>query len=496
MENIDHTMNFKYPFVSVISVSVCVWFVFSAFPAVAQMSQEELRRERQETVEELRRTEDVSGSSNWIFRSISNATGWEMDYGGWYAPSYTAGDNGTDRDNSVSDALEHTWEHDLRLFARLSSASQRTKFYGRLKTTTTKNIQNTSLIDRNDFVQPTFDMFYLEHARTGRTFKHTWTFGRQYAQVERGISFGLTADGLRYELASNRAEAQVFFLKQIPSADNVDGSANGWNSGRTKRFFFGVEWKYKLHQKFLALDFSILNNMDQNFEQADGSNQKHQLDSVYYGLGLTGSLTARMSYWLQYLMESGKTYSTVVGGVSNKISVDADALDVGLRYFFPTAVAPTLNLEYATGSGDGDATGSATSTNGGSSSGNDQRFISFGGLSLGYALAPQLINIKVLKFGGSVKPFGWSASRIWSELVFQPTFYSYSRDKSTGSISDGAATAASSKIGSEVDITIAWRLAGDLKYQFKWGRFSPGAAYPSGTRSSESYLKLKLSLDL
>ncbi|OGH59211.1 MAG: hypothetical protein A3G34_02710 [Candidatus Lindowbacteria bacterium RIFCSPLOWO2_12_FULL_62_27] len=459
------------------------------------MSQEELRRERQETYEELRRTQDVSGGSNFIWRGLSNATGWEVDYGGWYAPQYTGGDNGTDRDKGTPDTLEHTWEHDWRFFLRITSATKKTNFYARLKTTMTYNKANTPAVDANDWALPTFDMFYMDFVRTGRTFKHTWTFGRQYAQVERGIGFGMVADGLRYEMASRRNEMQIFFMRQQPGDDNVDATAAGWSTGRTKRWFYGLEWKWKLHPKFLNTGLSVLGNIDQNFEHADGGGQRHQLDSIYYGLGLSGNLTGRMSYWTQYIMESGKTYES---GTSRKINLDADALDAGLRYFFPTALAPTLYLEYAAGSGDGDAA-VGTSTTNGSTAGKDERFISFGGLSLGYAMAPQLINLKVWKFGGSVKPFGWSRSRLWQELVVQPTYYTYSKDKAGTAalpvpVPDVVATNPSKKLGSELDLTVAWRLAGDLKYQFKWGRFLPGAAYP--TRSAESYVRLKLSLDL
>ena len=259
---------------------------------------------------------------------------------------------------------------------------------------------------------------------------------------------------------------------------------------------YAAEWKWKFIGRQM-LDLSMLGNIDQNFEKIDGGGQKHQLDSIFYGIGLSGNITGRFSYWTQYIMETGKTYASAGGAGAGTISLDADAIDLGAKYFFPTKVAPTAYFEYVQGSGDGDATGSATATAGGSTAGKDQRFISFGGLSLGYALAPQLINIKVMKLGGSVKPFGWSASRIWSEILLQPTWYTYTKDKAAGITSDVAVNSgagSSKKIGSEFDFTLAWRLAGDLKYQLKWGRFSPGAAY--NNRSSETYWKLKLSLDL
>lgn len=459
-------------------------------PSWAQMSQEELRRERIETQEELKRTEDISGKSSWVSRGVSRAFKWRMQYGGVYSPSYTFGEN-NDRDAKTQDSLDHTWDQDVRMFANLSSRTGKIRVYGRLKFTYTRNTRVSQSILGSDIVQPTFDMLYVQRLIQAGGWKHSLTFGRQFVMVERGIAFGLTADGVQYEARSRMNEFQIFFLRENPSDDNIDILSTG--SGRTKRWFYGSEWKIHFLASHKAGIFFLVNN-DRNNESPDGNNQRHQLDSNYYGVGIDGRVFGNLSYWTQFIGENGKTYPT---GSSTKTGVSARALDAGLRYFFRTPTAPSFYAEYASGSGDGDATGSSNSTLGGSAAGNDERFISFGGLSLGYALAPQLTNLDVFKLGMSVKPFAWTSSRSWSDISVQPAYYIYNKDKSSGATSDPYATTgagASRKVGAEFDLTVAWKAAVDLSYQLKFGRFNPASAYAN--RASENYLRLKFSLDL
>lgn len=458
------------------------------FPvAHAQMSQEELRRERVESIESLKRTEDISGKSWWVSRGLRRSFDWRLNYGGVFSPTFTSGGD-NDRDASAQDSLDHSWEQDLRFFVNAASRSGKTKFYGRVRTAYTRNSRASQSIRRSDWIQPAVDLLYLQRLIQAGVWRHSLTFGRQFVMVERGISFGLSADGLHYEARSRVNEFQAFFVRQNPGDDNVDYLAAG--SGRTKRWFYGAEWKIRFFSNQKAGVFALA-NLDRNDESPDAAGQRHQLDSFYHGLGLDGRIFGNLSYWGQAIRETGKTYPT---GGATKVNISAYALDAGLRYFFRTRTSPSFYAEYATGSGDGDASGSAVSTLGGSLAGSDRRFISFGGLSLGYALAPQLVNLDVVKLGMSVKPFAWTASKAWSELSVQPAYYVYRKDKPTGAISDPYSASASRKVGAAFDLTAAWKPAVDISYQLKFGRFNPSSAYAN--RGSEVYLRFKVSLDL
>src|SRR3989338_2379739 len=417
-------MSVKYR-IGIFILAAGFWLMVSA-GSYAQMSQEELRRERVETLDELKRTQDFSGSSSWVTRGLARGLGWRMNFGGWYAPSYSSSD---ENDGNVARQvpLAHRWENDFRFFTNVASRSGKTQFYARMKATQSLNSTPTGAVRRRDMVGPAVDLLYLQQQYPAGGWKHQITLGRQFVMVERGISFGLTVDGLHYKALSRINEFQVFFARQNHSDDNIDNFSPG--SGRTKRWFYGMEWKVKF-MKTQTLDLFGLMNQDRNDESVNpATGQPHQLDSLYYGLGFEGRVIGNLRYWSMYIQESGKTYPS---GGTTKVSISSSAIDGGLRYYFATAMAPSFYVEYAAGSGDGDAQGSANSSFGGSTAGKDERFISFGGLTLGYALAPQLTNIQVYKLGASVKPFGWSANRLWSDMSVQPKYYLYSRDKASG----------------------------------------------------------------
>ena len=256
------------------------------------MSAEELRRERVETTEELRRTQDAFGSSSWASRAVGGGGGWRLDYGGWISPAFTSSaDN--DRDRAAQDALDHTWDMDLRLYTKLLSRSGKSQLYARFKTTHASNSRASEAVRKSDWIQPAVDMLYYSASIQAGSVKNTLTAGRQFILVERGVSFGLTVDGLGYEMQSRRNRLQIFFARQLPGDDNVDYLAK--SPGRSKRFFYGGEWIWK-YIRGQQVGLMTVFNSDQNDGSADAAGQKHQIDSQYYGIGFEGNIFARLSY--------------------------------------------------------------------------------------------------------------------------------------------------------------------------------------------------------
>lgn len=465
------------------------------------MSQEELRRERQETIEELQRTErDISGSSNKLWAAISRGTRWKFNYGGWYSPSFVAS-NENDRDAKTQDILDHSWENDLRFFFLGQSGTGNTRVYFRFGTKLTQNARASPSIARADWIQPTVDMFYLERRFGKKSVRQKLTFGRHFAKVKNTLAFGLVADGFSYELNTRRQTIETFLMHQMPADDNVDFLAP--NPGRSARWFYGTQYTAK-YLPSQSLNFFSVWNKDANDDKPDYEGQRHQLDSLYLGATVYGMLMSRLEYEFQYIKELGKTYSDTGNLPTTQVNVDAEAAQLEFKYYFYSDMKPVIHAGYIYGTGDADAVGNVFSTAGGSGSlvgsgdgGKDRRFISFGGKNLGYALAPTLTNLRVLKTGLSLKPFGWSKSRVWSDLSLHPQFYMYWRDKASGATSDPyvlRGAGASKNVGNEIDLSVGWRLMSDVNYSLKFGRFNPGPAY--ATRSAETFLRLKISLDL
>ena len=157
--------------------------------------------------------------------------------------------------------------------------------------------------------------------------------------------------------------------------------------------------------------------------------------------------------------------------------------------FFTFSQPPMANASSTTG-----GSGSLTTSGRG---GKDTRFIPFGGKNLGYALAPTATNLHTIKTGISLKPFGWAESRLWQGIKIHPQFYMFRRDRGYGATADPymvRGSTGSKKVGSEIDFDVSWRLMSDVSYTLKFGRFSPGAAYATG--SAETFLRLKVSFDL
>ncbi|MBI4179453.1 alginate export family protein [bacterium] len=464
------------------------------------MSQEELRREQQETIEELRGTEDVSGSANRLWGALARGTGWKFIYGGWYSPSYVFS-NQNDRDRKTQDLLDHAWENDLKLFLNSQSGTGKTKIYFRAGTQLTQNAKISPAVARSNWVQPGIEMFYIERGFGNKSFRQKWTLGRQYVKVKNTLAFGLVADGIDYELKTRRQAAQLFLLRQKPGDDNVDFLAP--RAGRSKRWFYGAEYNIRYLALQQANVFAV-GNIDANDDAPDAEGQRHRFDSLYLGLTFYGSVFSRLEYEFQYIKEFGTTFSDSGNLPGTAVDVNAQALYAGFKYYFYSDLKPVAHLDYLYGSGDDDAVGNVFSTSGGSGSaagsgagGSDRRFIPFGGKNLGYALAPTLTNLHVVKTGISVKPFGWSKSRVWKDIKIHPQYYMFWRDKAAGAASDpymlrGAGS--SRRVGDEIDLSVTWRLMSDVNYTLKFGFFNPGPAY--ATRSDETFVRLKFSIDL
>lgn len=490
-------MNKRLGFLTAFS---CLVFLIPAHPAAFAQSEEEeeIRRERVEKIEDMRRTEDISGSSFSIWKQPSRKRGVLFDYGATLAPAYTTSEN-NDRNGNVPDPEDRTWAYDFDIYGILVSVDRKSKFYFRSATKfeDVRKMGNPSPgTFKNRLDGPSIDMLYWERKMDGKIFDHTLTLGRQFAKVGRSIAFGLTSDGILWKTKTKKTELRWFWLRQNPGDNNIDPSSPG--SGRTKRWFTAAEFKYKRWKQ--TADFFVLLNRDKNNESADpATGQKYRLDSEYYGLGLEGNIFSKLSYWSEFIMEQGSTYQNAAGGTSKQVGLSAEALDVGLRYFWGGHLAPTLYAEYAYGSGDADRTGSGTSSKGGSTFGDDSIFRAFGGLSMGNALSPSLANIRIYKIGASVKPFGFAASDLINDMTVQTAFYTYTTDAKGGATSDGkiaaGANSTSDDIGDEVDMQVSWKVLSDMSYQLKLGQFKPGPAY-GATRAKENYLKLKWTFDL
>ena len=453
-------------------------------PAAAQMSGEDRRRERVESVDELRRTEDGLGASR--------RRGWLLDIGSTISTTYTTSDD-NDRQDTVADAEDHAWVYDGRVYALVQNAPRTSKFYFRSAARYTETKKNSPAIRGSDFIQPKIEMLYWERAFSAH-FRHRLRLGRHFVSVGRGLAFGLTADGLSWQADRGRWSLRAMALRQNPGDDNLDFLAPG--PGRTKRQFYGFETRYQIRrgQSFGAY---LLFNLDHNFDFAVNG-QRHQLDSRYYGFTMEASPLSRLSIWGEFVLERGLTYGHL--GTTQRIGVYATAYDLGMQFFVGgTDLAPSIFAEVAGASGDRDRIGNVFSSSGGSTAGRDTVFRGFGGLNLGVALAPALANLHAFKSGFSVRPFARSSHMALNDCTLQLTYYYFLAEDEAGPTSDPVYNVSpgglGDNIGHEYDAQLSWKPLADLRYLLQLGMFVPGPAYGLN-RSHEEFLRFKMSVDL
>ena len=149
--------------------------------------------------------------------------------------------------------------------------------------------------------------------------------------------------------------------------------------------------------------------------------------------------------------------------------------------------SPQLSLEYALGSGDGDRA-DVTNTQSGNLSGHDRNFLYFGYAPTGFALAPRLSNLQMIRAGVEFSPL--SRFRTFRHFTIGIDFYRFLKDRSRGGISDTEATEDSMNVGNEVDLSLKWRVLSDVTVSVEYGHFMPGGAYADSTNSSQDFFSI------
>ncbi len=202
-------------------------------------------------------------------------------------------------------------------------------------------------------------------------------------------------------------------------------------------------------------------------EQKTDSETKY--DSQYYGIGLEGVALQDVSYFAEFVYETGTSYVTDTVLANKESTIAAYAISSGINYYIPVNLHPVLTLQYAYGSGD-ENRASYTSSNRLSGAGKDDTgFMSFGTFSGGYALKPVLGNMHVFRGGFSFAPI--------NKLSIGAKYDYYLKDKKESAINSGDATLPKGFIGQGVDLSLRWQMFYDLSMYVNYGLFLPGDAY-------------------
>jgi len=252
---------------------------------------------------------------------------------------------------------------------------------------------------------------------------------------------------------------------------------------KSGRMFYGIEGKFLGIPNHGVYGYTVWQRDDSD-ENPDDLTRDFDYNSGHFGVGTEGKLLANLRYTTEFIFETGDSVTSVT---QQEQDVRAWAMDLSATYDVQLPTQPTLYAEYAFGSGDSDRA-NVTDTIGGNASGKDTNFLYFGYLPTGYALAPRLSNLRILKAGMAFKPLERVAR--FKDLSVSVDLYRYFKDEPAGAIFDLEAAQRDRDVGYEIDLTLAWQLLSDVSLAIEYGRFEPGPAYPSGTNDESTYFSV------
>lgn len=410
-----------------------------------------------------------------------------VDYGGWLNLRYIDY-NEDDNDSSSLDTYDSTSWMDTRLWMKATlkpalNAPYENEhfFYIRMKDLVVERRPDDTA-GGGDHDGP-----HLEYAYLAWDAQPFWLkLGRQYFSVGEGIALSNVNDGAMLVFLSRKFNLRTFVSHTLPHEDNIDLSVPGYDKD-SDRYFYGLECSYLgiPQQNFYGY---VVIQRDFSNEHPQDPAHDYRYDSEYFGLGNEGKIQSELSYRMELIKETGKSF---IYETDEKKNVDAWAGVFKLAYEPQVYSHPNLSFTYAFGSGDTDRV-SVTDTQFGNTSGKDRNFLYFGYIPTGYALFPNLSNLYFYQIGLSFKPL--EKVSLCRHLALGVDYFRYYKDEKEGGIYDPEANQANDDIGQEVDVTVTWQILSDLGFSVQYGYFRPGKAYPDATNDSETYLSLSTTI--
>jgi len=347
-------------------------------------------------------------------------------------------------------------------------------------------------------------------AKLGR---HSLTAGRSFYQTEQGILFANFADGILYkgDFAFGQIKAMGLYSADYGKslcAMNITGCGGDTNvfniipgqqpdatvTGSGQRIFATAEYQTRAFNpgplNMQGLLYGIYSK--DLIKESASVNTRYEYNPYYAGLGAQGYVVnSRLQYRVDGIYQGGNVYNIVSNGTSIQSSIMAAAALARVTYYLPvlTKFDPQAIGEFATGTGDSDATrmSSASQSN---SAGDYNAFQAFGAYSGGLALKPRLGNLQIYRLGFMARPlkqFYWGRN-----LSLQIKGSLYRKNSATGGISDSTATESSADVGVAGDVAINYVVLGDIQFFYGFGLFKPGSAYTDNTFRQAHIVSLTL----
>ncbi|MBI3893274.1 MAG: alginate export family protein [Candidatus Wallbacteria bacterium] len=304
--------------------------------------------------------------------------------------------------------------------------------------------------------------------------------GRQYVSLARGLALAQRLDAVRVSYDHRQWSSRLFWGRTPSKTTDPDPAV-----GKMRRDFTGVELAYLTTSDHRLFGYLVLQD-DRSSAALAGQGLRY--NSSYTALGAEGPLTGDYAYYAEAIVERGD--SADLGSATARSNIEAYVLEGDAIWRPDRRHHPTAAIGYILGSGDADRGSAFTSAAGNAGGTADRAFIGFGRLEAGVALAPRLANLGIARLAGTYKFLEDSEDR--QVLQAAAYLFFYGKADPAGVISAPGATLASGDVGSELDLSLSWKPHHDLTFVVQGGRFEPGDAFPSATRTAASALYANL----
>jgi len=312
------------------------------------------------------------------------------------------------------------------------------------------------------------DLAYLSTSSGSGAFN--LSLGRKYYSIGSGIVLNGRGDGAETSLYGSTFSLKLLgmYTGLLKKDNNPYGlSDKDISTGAERAFSGGTLTASFYNQKLYLLGLAQFDMADQE------TDAETTYDSQYYGAGLEGVVLQDVSYFAEFIYETGTSYVTNTSAPYEESDIAAYAVNSNINYYIPVALNPVLILQYSYGSGDKYRSSYATSNRLSGSGKDDTGFMYFGTFSGGYALKPTLSNIHIFRAGFSFAPI--------EKISLGAKYDYYMKDKKEAPINSGEATLPEAFIGQGVDVSLRWQMFYDLSMYVNYGLFLPGDAYDSST---------------
>lgn len=309
---------------------------------------------------------------------------------------------------------------------------------------------------------------------TGRT-RFEAKAGRFYQSLGVGFAYSRVNDGVTVEYENPVGLFQGFYSRTVRTNDDFDQSVSSQSVNADRSFYGGAATALFTGEQRPFVYFFRQSDFNDYFDVRFPTSS-YDYESKYLGTGSSGEIVTNLRYQGELVYEFGEGHADPQqGSPAPREGLRGNGMLLGAEYYLDNVFNPRLALQYLRGSGDSDRASVTNTVGGNTPTTHDHNFIGFGFAETGLALGPLLSNIRVIKTGLAFKPL--KNSKRFSELELATNYYYFFKDERTGAISDFRAARKRWHVGDEVDVAANWKLLSDLTTSLQVGFFKQGAAY-------------------